>query len=55
LEKPHLTQSEAAAYLGVSEITLEQWRFKKTGPKYYKPSKIIYYMKEDLDAWVKGE
>lgn len=48
-----LTTSEAAEYLRSSVITLEQWRQKGEGPPFYKPKGKIYYLKEDLDAWIK--
>jgi len=49
-----LTQEEAAKYLGVETNTLANWRSKKTGPKYYKPTdKLVYYFKSDLDEWIK--
>lgn len=43
----------AAEYLKHSVITLEQWRMKGKGPKFYKPSDKVLYYKEDLDAWIK--
>lgn len=50
-----LTTEEAAEYLKVAVITLEQWRMKedKAGPPFYKPKGKIYYLKDDLDKWVK--
>lgn len=51
-----LTTEEAAEYLKVSVITLEQWRMKKDAdaPPFYKPKGKIYYLKEDLDNWIKA-
>ena len=49
-----LTIEEAAAYLGVMERTLQNWRYDKTKPKFYKPTnKLVYYFKSDLDKWIK--
>ncbi len=31
--------------------TLANWRSKKTGPKFVKPSKAIFYQLDDLRAW----
>lgn len=56
-EKP-LSPKEAAEYLSMKEGTLNVWRSKGKGPKFYKPSGgrgNIYYYKSDLDAFVKGE
>jgi len=50
-----LNIEEAAKYLSVSEGTLANWRHAGTGPLYYKPTgKLVYYYKEDLDNWIKG-
>lgn len=50
-----LNNEEAAAYLSVSKNTLANWRSAQSGPKYYKPTeKLVYYFKEDLDAWIKS-
>jgi len=46
---------EAAAYLKQAVITLEMWRSKNTGPKFYKPSHKVIYYKEDLDEWIKSK
>ena len=51
-----LSIEETAKYLDVSVGTLANWRHANTGPVYYKPTgKLIYYFKEDLDDWIKGE
>lgn len=56
MEDVGLTIEEAAAYLGVQERTLENWRADNKGPRYYKPtSKLIFYFKSDLDSWIKAE
>ena len=49
-----LTTKEAAEFLRHSEQTLEQWRQKGIGPKYYKPADKVFYTKEDLCEWVKA-
>lgn len=55
MENKTFSVEEAAAYLKSSVATLDYWRTKNTGPKYYKPSHKIIYYKSDLDAWIKGE
>ncbi len=47
-----LTTSQAAAYLGYKPNTLEIWRSKGCGPRYYKPGKEVRYRQEDLEAFV---
>jgi hypothetical protein len=51
-----LTPKEAAAYLGLSEKTLEGMRSRGVGPGYVKPSPkcIRYHVHDHLDAWLRG-
>lgn len=50
-----LTTEEAAEYLKVAVITLEQWRKSEDGPPFYKPKGKVYYLRDELDAWIKGD
>ncbi len=43
---------EAAAYLGVSPITLAKWRVYGAGPAFYKLNRKVVYRRSDLDAWL---
>lgn len=56
MEKNYFTTEEAAAYLGLSAGTLENWRAaaNKEGPGYCKPSGRVYYRVSDLDAWIES-
>lgn len=47
-----LTQAEAAQYLGFSVRTLENWRWIKRGPRYYKFEGAVRYRTSDLDQWI---
>lgn len=49
-----LIQAEAAAFLSVSESTLEKWRSAGKGPVYYKTSAKVYYFESDLLKWIKS-
>jgi excisionase family DNA binding protein len=52
-ESDLLSRKEAAAYLGVSEITLAIW--KSTGRysvRVYKIGRLAKYKKADLDAFI---
>ena len=42
---------EAAAYLGVKPCTLELWRCRKKGPRYFKLGSRVMYDLVELDAW----
>ena len=53
--KEWLSEEEAATYLGRSVGTLQQWRHKDRGPRYYKdPHGGIRYAVADLDEWIMG-
>lgn len=49
-----MTTIEAAEYLGLSDSTLEGWRWqKKRGtPKHYRIGHYVYYRQRDLDAYI---
>ena len=46
-----LNTQEAAAYLGVKPCTLELWRCRKKGPRYFKLGSRVMYDLAELDAW----
>ncbi len=46
---------ELAAYLGLSSNTVEFWRFKGRGPRYFRVGKYIRYRKSDVDAWLEEQ
>lgn len=47
-----LTPKEAAAFLQVSEKTLEKWRTKGTGPKFRRLGhRTVRYSQDDLLNW----
>ena len=46
-----LNAKSAAAYLGMSEKTLANHRWRGTGPRFIKPGRVFYYL-EDLKAWL---
>lgn len=49
-----LTTKEAAEFLRLKPATMQNWRVNGKGPKYYKPSGIVFYSKEDLIDWLKS-
>lgn len=51
---PRLTVKQAAAYIPLSEGTLNHLRVSGGGPVFIKPTpgKVLYDT-EDLDAWIK--
>lgn len=47
-----LTPKEAAAFLKMSEKTLEKWRSNGTGPKFRKLGhRTVRYQQSDLSNW----
>lgn len=51
-DKPHYTSKEACKYLKISKKTLDNLcDLKELG--YFKPKGLRYFMKEDLDAYIK--
>ena len=63
LEKPRvrvlpdgrLSREDAATYLGLKPKTLSMWQLAGKGPKAAKVGGRVFYFKDDLDAFVRGE
>lgn len=57
MSRDYLTCKEAGEYLRLSSRTLEHFRLRGGGPKYYKVGNSrrspVRYTKEDLDAWLR--
>jgi predicted DNA-binding transcriptional regulator AlpA len=49
-----LNSKKAAAFLGISERTLERLRTAGEGPKYFKFGMTVRYDPADIVAWLKG-
>jgi predicted DNA-binding transcriptional regulator AlpA len=50
-----LTEPEAARYVGVSPAVFRLWRAQGTGPTYFRAgSKLIRYLRRDLDGWIEA-
>ena len=50
-----MDRANAAAYLGYAPKTLAIWLGQGKGPKYLKASGRVFYFKDDLDAFLRGE
>jgi hypothetical protein len=56
MEREYLDEHEAAETLGRAVLTVQQWRFKKVGPAYFRDSRGgIRYKKEDLIKFMETE
>ena len=51
-EPRYLDTKQAAAYLGLSDKTLEKLRVSGRGPRYAKAGRRVIYDRGDLDEWV---
>ncbi len=49
--EPLATQEEVAEYLRVPPSTLEQWRWRKVGPRWSKVGRYVRYDWADVEAW----
>ncbi|MCB0745238.1 MAG: helix-turn-helix domain-containing protein [Ignavibacteriae bacterium] len=52
LEKEFFTLEEATLYLGQSKSSLYKLTSRKEIPFYVPGGKMIYFRKEELDAWI---
>ena len=50
-----LSRKDAARYLGRAEKTLAMWCLNGQGPRAVKVGGRVFYFKDDLDAFVRGE
>jgi hypothetical protein len=48
IECPFLTAEEAAIFLGLQKRTLDNMRWKGTGPRYRKHGTRVFYHPDDL-------
>lgn len=49
-----MSVSEAAAYLGLAESTLNKKRLDGSGAPYLKLGRRVVYRQSDLDAWLES-
>ena len=47
-----LTPSEVADYLGVSEATLTDWRYRRRGPEFLRVGRLVRYRRDALFGWL---
>lgn len=50
-----MTREDAASYLGHRPKTLSMWQLKGKGPKPVKVGGRVFYYKDVLDAFIRGE
>lgn len=47
-----LTEKEVAKLFKLKEATIQQWRYKKKGPKYFKDGGLIRYRASDVERHI---
>jgi len=50
-----MTRQNSAKYIGCAEKTLAMWACEGKGPKSVKVGGRVFYFKDDLDAFIRGE
>lgn len=50
-----LSPKQLAKYLGVTTLTLSQYRVQGRGPKYLKLGRVIRYRPSDVQEWIDEE
>jgi len=48
----YLTTDQLSALIGISPITLAQWRRRTLGPAFVRIGRTIRYARADVDAWL---
>jgi predicted DNA-binding transcriptional regulator AlpA len=49
-----LTPPICAGYLGVSVLSLADWRCKQVGPPFIKCGAAVRYRRSDVEAWLES-
>lgn len=52
--KRYYNEQQAAEYLGLSVLTLQCWRLRKTGPCFHKFGKSVRYSISELDRYAEA-
>lgn len=50
--KDLLSGADVANLLGMSPLTLVQWRYEGRGPAYVKVGRRCFYRREDIGKWL---
>ena len=48
------TVNELAEFLGVSQATLNAWRWRGKGPRWIRVGRYVRYPRRDTEAWLDG-
>ena len=50
-----ISNDDTGKYLGCGKETLKNWRHRKYGPRWVTVGGKVYYYKDDIDAFIRGE
>jgi hypothetical protein len=50
-----MSRENSARYLGLKEKTLAMWALQGKGPRFVRVGSRVFYFKNDLDAFIRGE
>ena len=51
MDRVFSTDELAERYPGISKLTLTNWRYKGTGPRFFRAGKRVFYREADVLAW----
>ena len=49
-----MTTQEVASYLNCSVKSVQDWRWRKNGPTFYRIGQYARYRREDVDEWLEA-
>jgi len=52
--QPLADTDQVAEFLGVSAVTLAQWRYRGCGPTFVHAGQFVRYRWADVDKWLEG-
>jgi predicted DNA-binding transcriptional regulator AlpA len=55
LESVFISTAQLSAWIGVSSITLNQWRARGQGPAFVRMGRTIRYDRRDVEAWLASQ
>jgi excisionase family DNA binding protein len=50
-----MSRQDAAKYLGLKDKTLSMWALSGKGPRSVKVGGRVFYYRDDLDAFIRGD
>jgi Helix-turn-helix domain len=50
-----LRERDAAKFVSASPKTLQRWRYEGRGPIYRREGRMVFYLRNDLIAWLENK